>query len=469
MWHTDPVKRRVVVVGSGLAGLSCARVLARAGVETIVASPGQPGRDGSSNRVHALAPWILLSAPWVRGDSPERYLADLRQRGAGLQRPGLDEILAEGSHEAAAELMEMLSLVRLDAEPVRLPGDAVARGLRCLPERHEPLLAPLVRQCRELGVRLVPRALVVGLGVGPGVAGVRVLPLCGRSRPESWPADAVVLACGGAGAVFPVTTSPRWCRGSGLALGSLAGALLHRPWLTQALPVTTTPPLYFPSSDAVVGSRLLADGEAMPGAADLADATDRIAAALRAGRTVEIDVEGAVPARLPQRLRESPTLHRQGRLPLGMALHHSTGGVAVDDRGRTSVPGLYACGECAGGVQGARRTMGTGLLEAFIFGTRTAQAVVRDLASGSAVVTDGERSVAAPFDPAGFESRLDTLLAPLVHRRPRGEVRDALLEIGGWAVREDVAESAEAMAGLRRQAALALLGSELEERGEEDA
>ncbi len=458
----------MVVVGSGLAGLSCARSLARAGLDAVVASPGQPGRDGASNRVHALAPWILLTAPWVRGDSPARYLADLQARGAGLERPGLAEVLAESSHEAAAELVDVLELVRLDDAPVLLPGDTVARGLRCHPRRDRPLLAPLLRHCRDAGVTLAPRTLVVGLEVAGAVTGVRVLSLAGTPRLESWRADAVVLACGGAGAVFPLSTSPRWCRGSGVALAGLGGALMHRPWLTQALPVTTTPPLYFPSSDAVVGSRLLVDGEPIPAAVDLTDATERIAAASRDGRTVEIDVSGSVPVRLPQRLKDSPALHRHGRLPMGVALHHSTGGIAVDDRGRTSVPRLYACGEAAGGVQGARRTMGTGLLEAYVFGTRAGKAVAHDLESAPSADTGATlRTVAAPLAPREFERALDRLLAPLVHRRPNGEVRDALREIGRWAVQDLVTEPEAALAGLRREAALVLLGSDAEERREE--
>jgi L-aspartate oxidase len=120
-----------------------------------------------------------------------------------------------------------------------------------------------------------------------------------------------------------------------------------------------------------------------------------------------------VPSDLPEAVRGHAELARTGRLPLGLAVHHSVGGVAVDTWGRTSVPGLYACGEAAGGVQGARRTMGTGLLEARVFGVRAGRAVVRDGPRLLGRVAAGSVAPEVPAQPEELKILLDRELSAL--------------------------------------------------------
>jgi len=454
-----------VVVGSGLGGLECARQLAAAGWSVQVLSPGRPGHDGATHRVHALAPWVLLTAPWVRGDSPERFLADLERRGEGQERFGLAEVLAAEAHDAACRLLEELDLERLDPQPVQLPGDEVPRGIRCLPRRRHVLLAPLISRCRQAGAVLVGRTLAAGLLVGDGrVAGVVAIDRR-NNLVQNLAADAVVLACGGLGAVFPVATEPRWCRGSGVALAAAGGALLHRPELTQALPVTATRPLYFPTSAAIVGGRVHVDGHGLAGARDLETATREIADALARGQGVWLEAAGAGEGELPLRVRRSPAFRHDGRIALTLALHHGIGGVAIDAWGRTSLPGLYACGEAAGGVQGRRRTMGTGLLEAAIFAGRVARAVSHDAGRLGEARAAEVCAPAVPGDVARLEERLDALMGPLVALRPAGAVGGALRELEAWpSTNLAGADSKAVLAGLRLRAAIEILRGE-EQRG----
>jgi aspartate oxidase len=398
----------------------------------------------------------------VRGDSPDRFLADLRRRGQGDERDALAEVLAAEAHRAARELIELLDLVPLAPEPVALPGDEVPRGMRCLPRKRHALLAPLLRKCEAAGVRLCGRSLAVGLLIEEGRATGALVIERGHFEMRRAYADAVVLACGGVGAVFPVSTAPRWVRGSGLALASAGGALLHRPEMTQALPVTATPPLYFPTTAAMLASTVRVNGRASASGGDLETVTTEIAEALRRGATVLLDPPGEGTGVLPPRVRESTAFRADGRVPLTLALHHAIGGVAIDAWGRTSLPGLYACGEAAGGAQGRRRTMGTGLLEAAIFGRRAARAARHDIGRTGPAPSTGEVLMPPlPDEPAVLEERLDRLMGPLVVIRPPEAVASALREIEGWPVRagEGVDEKG-ALAGIRRQAAIVILSGE---------
>lgn len=451
-----------LVVGSGLAGLTCARELASDGWDVLVVSAGHAARDGATHRVHAFAPWVLLSAPWVRGDTPARFAEDLRRRGQGCERPGLAEVLAEHAHPAARALMGELGLEPMDGRPVSLPGDEFPRGMRCLPRHRHSILAPALARCSAAGVRFLERTVALGLAVGEGrVAGAVLL---GRDDGAATVvgADAVVLACGGSGAVFPVSTSPRWCRGSGLALAAAAGALLHRPGLTQALPVTSAVPMFFPGSAALVRGRIEIGDRALGPDRDLEATALAIASAVRAGTPAILQPTPETAATFPAGVRASAAFRESGRVALTIAQHHGIGGVAIDAWGRTSLPGLYACGEAAGGVQGRRRTMGTGLLEAAIFGSRAAQAASGDRRRAGRPAQGALRPAlpALPLDVHRLESRLDELMGPLVLVRPDEDVEAASRELAAWPLLGSELSQADgkiALAAIRLRAALTML------------
>jgi L-aspartate oxidase len=445
-------KLRVVVVGSGLAGLSCALGLAREDIAVVVVTPGHAGRDGCTHRVHGLAPAIQLTAPWVRGDSPAHFLADLGRGGQGQERTGLAQVLAEHARPAAEELCELLGLEPTQEGPAQLPGHNYPRGLRCHPRRHSPLLQPLLAACKVAGVTIMERSPAIGLLLGGGRAAGIVLPGGTVGAARELAADAVVLACGGPSSVFASSTGPAWCVGSAIGWARRAGVLLHRPESIQFLPVLAAPPHCFPGTAALLGGSVAVDGVRLPADHDL----EHVEMAIARGQRAEILVT-------PSSLAVEP--HRWSRffskqLLLTVAAHHGIGGVAIDTWGRTSMPGLYACGEAAGGVQGRHRAMGTGLLEARIFGVRVARAILGDRHRlGRVGRADATVLAHVPRQAPGLAARLDALLAPLPGRPPAEVLQDALTELGRWQTANDGEPAGlfEYRTGLRWDAAAVVL------------
>ena len=223
-------------------------------------------------------------------------------------------------------------------------------------------------------------------------------------------------------------------------------------------PVATT-------TAALLRGRILIDGVPLLPPSGLDEATRAVARALRSGRAVTLECSGDGAEVLPERVRGSNTFRHTGQVPLTVATHHGIGGMAIDAHGRTSLAGLYACGEAAGGVQGDRRTMGTGLLEARVFGSRVGEAVRHDLAKlgpAPSALTESPDLGALPADPEGLEQRLDDLLRPLTTLRPQAEVAAALSELERWpSTRCDQRIEKAVLASLRLEAARVILQDSL--------
>ena len=205
-------------------------------------------------------------------------------------------------------------------------------------------------------------------------------------------ATATVLATGGAAALWSRTTNPRGAIGAGPVLAAAAGADLADLEFCQ----------FHPTAVALPGSRF--DGtlitEAIRGeGAMLLDAggerfTDELAPRdtvtvavldrMRAEGSAEVklDLRGIDPTRFPNvfaTLIEAGLDPRSEPVPVTPAAHYTMGGIAVDLDGRSSLPGLYAVGECScTGLHGANRLASNSLSECFVFGGRAAIAALAE-------------------------------------------------------------------------------------------
>jgi len=379
---------RTVVVGGGVAGLATALHIAPSPVTLLV---------GSSLGQQAASGWAQggIAAAIGADDAPEWHAADTAAAGAGL-------VDSEIAALVAAEAPQAIDwLIRLGASFDRETGGALSLGHEAAHSRRRivragdqtgaEVLRTLIQAVRaEEAVEVVEKVTVIDLLIEDNsVVGV----VCAGEdgRPYVMAASRVVLATGGAGGLYASTTNPRSAIGSGLALAARAGAVLRDLEFVQfhptALAVGLDPmPL---ATEALRGEgALLLDNR---GERFLADTPgqelaprDVVARAIfnqrLAGRQVFLDAS-PLGDRLAQSFPGFDASCRQAGLdprvdpvPVICAAHYHMGGIKVDAAGRSSVAGLWACGEVAStGLHGANRLASNSLAEALVFARRIAQ------------------------------------------------------------------------------------------------
>jgi L-aspartate oxidase len=389
---------RVVVVGAGVAGLATALRLAPRPVTLITASPLGAG---------TATGWAQggIAAAMGADDAPSLHADDTLAAGAGLTEPEVALRVAE----AGPGLVDWL--VALGTGFDREADGALALGLEAAHSRRR-----IVRARGDSTGRTVLDALVRAVQATPSievlVAGLHGLMqdadgrvcgvVCERDGAAfRLPARAVVLATGGTGALYASTTNPRGALGRGLLVAARAGAALRDLEFVQFHPTAIAAgrdpmPL---ATEALRGEgAVLIDEDGAPVMAgieggDLAprDVVARgIFQALGRGRTVYLDTRGPLGARMPQRFPTVFALCAEAGIdpavqpiPVRPAAHYHMGGILVDAAGRSTVPGLWACGEVSStGLHGANRLASNSLLEALAFAPRIAESI--DAASAPA-------------------------------------------------------------------------------------
>lgn len=208
-------------------------------------------------------------------------------------------------------------------------------------------------------------------------------------------AAATVLATGGAAALWRRTTNPRGAIGAGPVLAGAAGADLADLEFCQfhptavALPGSPFDGVLITEAIRGEGAQLLdASGERFT---DELAPRDAVTAAIlermkkEAKTEVKLDLRGIDPARFPNVfgfLAEAGLDPRSEPVPIAPAAHYMMGGIVVDLDGHSSLPGLYAVGECScTGLHGANRLASNSLSECFVFGGRAARAAVEEEAA----------------------------------------------------------------------------------------
>ncbi|MFE9910553.1 L-aspartate oxidase [Streptomyces clavifer] len=460
----------VVVVGSGVAGLTTALRCAAAGLATVVVTKARLD-DGSTR-------WAQggIAAALGDGDTPEQHLDDTLVAGAGLcDETAVRTLVTEGPDAVRRLIDTGAHFDTTDTGDIALTREGGHHRRRIAHAGGDATGAEisraLVEAVRSAALHTVENALVLDLltDAEGRTAGVS-LHVMGEGQHDgvgAVHAPAVVLATGGMGQVFSATTNPPVSTGDGVALALRAGAEVSDLEFVQFHPTVLflgadsegQQPLV---SEAVRGEGAhLVDASGtrfMVGRHELAELAPRDIVAKAITRQTQL--QGTEHMYLDARHfgaemweQRFPTILAACRshgidpvtepIPVAPAAHYASGGVRTDLRGRTTVPGLYACGEVAcTGVHGANRLASNSLLEGLVFAERIA----------ADIVADGAR----PGRPGrtGAVTATGRAAVPLLTAESRTEIQ-RIMTRGAGVIRSaaSLAAAAEELEALQQQAA----------------
>jgi L-aspartate oxidase len=397
----------VVVVGSGIAGLTAALAARQAGSVLLVT---KALLDAGSTK------WAQggIAAALGPGDTPEQHLRDTLVAGAGLCDEEAVRVLVTEGPQAVRHLIALGAAFDRDPDgTLQLTREgghlrdriAHAGGDATGAEISRALVAAVED---DPGIEVIEHALVIDLLRAPdgAVCGV-TLHVMGEGQRDgvgAARARAVVLATGGLGQVFAQTTNPRVSTGDGVAVALRAGAAVADLEFVQFHPTV----LYL-GPDARGQQPLISEAVRGEGAWLVDDDGKRFM--LGEHELAELAPRDVVAKGIMRRMRETGAAHvwLDGRhlggevwkrrfptilescrsygidpvtslIPVAPACHYASGGVRTDLNGRTSLAGLYACGECAcTGVHGANRLASNSLLEGLVFAERIGADLVAEL------------------------------------------------------------------------------------------
>ena len=387
-----------VIVGTGIAGLWTAWRLASEGTSVVLITKESLADSASAWAQGGIA--VALGP----GDSPSQHAADTMAASDGLADPEAVRILTSEGPDRVYELLALgavfdrgpdgrlgfgLEAAHTQPRIIHSGGDRTGAALiGCLAQvvRDHPL------------IRILEHTEVTALASRDDrVVGVVALPHGGASF--TLPAAAVILATGGVGQLYAVTTNPKVATADGWALAHRVGAVLRDIEFLQFHPTALKLPGVNPApliSEAVRGAgatlldhggrRFALDHDSRGELAPRDVVARAVAAAdLAGGAWLDARAIEDFPTRFPGitamlgRLGLDPA---RDLLPVAPALHYAMGGIQTDLEGRTTKPGLWAVGEVARtGVHGANRLASNSLLEGLVFADRVGRALAAALRS----------------------------------------------------------------------------------------
>ncbi|MBL4601067.1 MAG: L-aspartate oxidase [Rhizobiaceae bacterium] len=393
----------VVIIGGGLAGLFCALKMAPRPVTVLAAAAIGTG---------ASSAWAQagIAAAVSKGDTVEKHVADTLAAGAGIVDENIATLMVDQAADRIHDLLEYGVPFDTDLEGhlltsreaahsenrvVRVKGDMAGKAI----------MGALVSAVRSTpSIRLLEGYVAEELVMtGKHVTGLIARPDEGRSQTRiELTTRAIIIATGGVGALYEITTNPKQARGGGCGLAARAGAVIADPEFVQFHPTAINigkdpAPL---ATEALRGEgctlhndagerfmlKIDEDGEMAPRDIVARGIFDEV----MSGRGAWLDCTKAVGSHFKD---EFPTVYGYcqdagidpaiDRIPVIPAVHYHMGGILTDADGRTTLDGLWACGEVTStGAHGANRLASNSLLEAVVFSSRIADDICDHLPLG---------------------------------------------------------------------------------------
>ncbi len=402
-WIDEVISSDVIVIGGGAAGLRVALGLTARRVDLLIG--GSYGDSGSSPRAQGG-----IAAPIATGDSTELHARDTLEAAAGLGDPEAVGILTSRAAEEIDRLVHLgMRFDRSASGDLVFGREGAHSRSRILHAGGDATGAELMRTLGEAAlasshIRISESTRAFELVCDQN----RVVGVLARGKDRRimlFLARAVVLATGGIGGLFRPTTNPPECRGSGLVMAARIGARLSDLEFVQfhptALGVWADPtPLM---SEALRGAGATLVTKQSESIMDSVHPRKDLAPRDIVSRTVWRRIQQGDPIFLDTRpvfrsqgIEAFPLVRRlcasfglnpvEAPIPISPAVHYHMGGISTDARSRTSLPGLWACGEVAcSDIHGANRLASNSLLEALVFGGIAAEDIERAVVGRSRI------------------------------------------------------------------------------------
>jgi len=396
----------VIVIGSGVAGLTTALNLRAYGLSVLLVTKARID-EGSTK-------WAQggIAAALGPGDTPDQHKKDTLAAGAGLcDIKAVDVLVSEGP-EAVRKLIAQGAVfdksetgeIALTREGGHLRNRILHAGGDATGAEVSRALLAAVRG--DTGIEIIEHALAIDAlkSAAGDVCGVTLHVIGAGSRDGVGRAlaKAVVVATGGLGQVYSQTTNPAVSTGDGVALALRAGAKVADVEFVQFHPTVLWRDLANRGQQPLISEAVRGEGaillnqkneQFMVGKHPQADLAPRDVVAIEIFNQMQISGQPYVwldATKISDFTNRFPTIYAsciangidptKEKIPVAPASHYASGGVLVDLDGQSSVPGLYICGESAcTGAHGANRLASNSLLEGLVFGARIAAKLAKEL------------------------------------------------------------------------------------------
>lgn len=397
IWKTD-----VLVIGGGCAGLRAAIAARQEGVDVTLVTKGMIGHGSATSFLDHLIEFSVVGVSRNQDDEVS-YARDLLNFGHEVNDPKLVRLFVKGTKDEFTYLQKLG--VPFESEDLMFPSHRSPRLRKGVGEFGEILLKKLAEQALALGVRMIENASVYHLNKHAYPFLCQVLVKGDLFRNMEISCKSLILATGGGGQIFSLTTNPNGSTGDGVALALELGAEITNIEFIHYLPLLTTPikGYYILSQIITKGKFSNTRGDVYtpalpPGFAQqepsvqqghlLLDICEWIEQQILTGAVTKNNgvywdgshLHELILEKMPksyQRLKEHGLDLLTEPAEISIGCHQMMGGVKIDTEGRTTVPGLFAAGEVTGGFQGAERLMGTGVMDGLVFGARAGKAAAQ--------------------------------------------------------------------------------------------